>query len=126
MPTYEYRCSACEHRFDKRQGFDAPTIIACPKCGQESRRQLSAVPIIFKGSGWYTTDYTKRSGSYPSPTPASSDGATSASASGSERQERTEKAREERGKPPQPAQPAPANSGASSGSKPSSSPPSAS
>ncbi|MSQ11768.1 MAG: zinc ribbon domain-containing protein [Dehalococcoidia bacterium] len=119
MPTYEYQCSACGHRFDKRQSFDAPTVIECPKCQKEAQRQLSAVPIIFKGSGWYTTDYAKKSGTYPSPTPAET-GTSSTASSGSERQERTEQAREERGKPPAPAPSSPSST--PSGGKPAASP----
>lgn len=61
MPTYEYRCTACHVTYERREGFDAPAQQDCPECGGLARRVLHAPPIIFKGSGFYTTDY-KRAG----------------------------------------------------------------
>lgn len=63
MPTYEYRCTECGHEFEMRQSFSASTEQECSKCGKVSRRRISAVPVIFKGSGWYVTDYAGKSGS---------------------------------------------------------------
>ena len=57
MPIYEYQCEACQHRFDLRQGYDAETVTDCPVCGAQAKRRISLVPVIFKGSGWYVTDY---------------------------------------------------------------------
>jgi putative FmdB family regulatory protein len=57
MPTYEYECSLCHHRFDKRQGFNEKPISICPKCQGEAHRVFHAVPILFKGSGFYCTDH---------------------------------------------------------------------
>lgn len=113
MPTYAYRCSECGHAFDLRQSFDSASQSDCPRCGKLASRQFTAVPIVFKGSGWYTTDYAKRSGSYPS-TPASTNGDGGPSSS-NEREDRREKAREERGKPPVPSTPASSSSSSSSG-----------
>ncbi len=59
MPTYEYRCAACGHQYERREGFDAPAQQLCPKCGGESRRVLHAPPILFKTSGFYVTDNRK-------------------------------------------------------------------
>jgi putative FmdB family regulatory protein len=59
MPTYEYQCDACGERFEKFQSMTAAPIRKCPKCGKNKvRRLLSAgAGIIFKGSGFYITDY---------------------------------------------------------------------
>jgi putative FmdB family regulatory protein len=57
MPTYEYECDACHHRFDKRQGFKDKPISICPRCQGEAHRIFHAVPILFKGSGFYCTDH---------------------------------------------------------------------
>ena len=63
MPLYEYRCTACGHRFEKIQSFSAPDEKECPKCGAPVERLLSAPAIQFKGSGFYLTDYGKAGGS---------------------------------------------------------------
>ncbi|MBI2935575.1 MAG: zinc ribbon domain-containing protein [Chloroflexi bacterium] len=60
MPTYEYECQSCGHQFELRQGFDAESSTLCPQCKGESRRVFSPVPVIFKGSGWYVTDYAHK------------------------------------------------------------------
>ncbi len=56
MPIYEYRCSDCEHEYEKREGFDAPAQQACPSCDGDALRVLQAPPIVFKGSGFYVPD----------------------------------------------------------------------
>jgi len=56
MPTYEYQCLKCEHRFDLEQSFSAEAIAVCPICHGIAHRLFSAVPILFKGSGFYITD----------------------------------------------------------------------
>ena len=61
MPTYEYQCTACENRYETREGFDAPSRQPCPKCGGQAKRILFAPPIVFKGSGFYVTDSRKGS-----------------------------------------------------------------
>ena len=60
MPIYEYRCSD-GHEYEKVEGFDAPVEHACPHCGETARRQFSAPAVIFKGSGFYSTDNRKGS-----------------------------------------------------------------
>lgn len=57
MPTYEYRCPACSHRFELRQSFQDPPLVQCPKCAGSARRIISRVGVVFKGSGWYSTDH---------------------------------------------------------------------
>jgi putative FmdB family regulatory protein len=57
MPIYEYQCTTCNCNFEVRQGFDTEPFSVCPKCRNESRRIFRPIPIIFKGSGFYVTDY---------------------------------------------------------------------
>ena len=64
MPTYEYQCEKCGHQFEKFQSMTAPVLRKCPKCGKSSLKRLigTGAGVIFKGSGFYQTDY--RSDSY--------------------------------------------------------------
>lgn len=55
MPVYEYRC-ANGHHFEKTEGFDAPRVQSCAVCGATATRQISLPAVIFKGSGFYSTD----------------------------------------------------------------------
>ncbi|MDE0015249.1 MAG: zinc ribbon domain-containing protein [Candidatus Poribacteria bacterium] len=58
MPTYDYKCLACDVRFEKFQGITAPALEECPECGGKVKRLIGAgAALIFKGSGFYTTDY---------------------------------------------------------------------
>ena len=59
MPIYEYECSLCRCRFERRQRFDEEPVAMCPECEGKARRVIHSVPIIFKGSGFYTTDNRK-------------------------------------------------------------------
>ena len=59
MPIYEYECNLCHCRFERKQRFDEEPIAMCPKCQGKARRVIHSVPIIFKGSGFYTTDNRK-------------------------------------------------------------------
>ena len=58
MPIYEYQCTK-GHEYERAEGFDAPTEQRCPKCGGSSRRLISMPSVIFKGSGFYSTDNRK-------------------------------------------------------------------
>ena len=60
MPVYEYECDACNHRFEKKQGFHDKPVEKCPKCGAKPRRVIHSAPVIFKGSGFYITDSRKK------------------------------------------------------------------
>jgi len=59
VPTYEYECGLCHFHFDRKQRFDEEPVAICPKCQGKARRVLHSIPIIFKGSGFYTTDSRK-------------------------------------------------------------------
>ena len=63
MPTYEYHCSACDHRFEKLQSIKDSPIRKCPECGKLTVRCVigGGAGIIFKGSGFYQTDYRSKS-----------------------------------------------------------------
>ncbi|MCK4859502.1 MAG: zinc ribbon domain-containing protein [Candidatus Omnitrophica bacterium] len=63
MPTYEYLCESCGYEFEKFQNMSAPSVKKCPKCAKKIKRLIGkGAGIIFKGSGFYATDY-KNSGS---------------------------------------------------------------
>lgn len=72
MPIYEYECESCGHRFDVMQRISAEPVKACERCGRRVHRLFSPPAIIFKGSGFYCTDYG-RSSSRPSGEPRNSD-----------------------------------------------------
>ncbi len=58
MPTYDYLCSACDHKFEELQNISAQPLQVCPSCGQSALKRLvgGGAGIIFKGSGFYVTD----------------------------------------------------------------------
>ena len=60
MPLYEYQCPKCG-RFERIQKFADPPLTECPTCGQAVQKLLSAPAIQFKGTGWYITDYARKS-----------------------------------------------------------------
>ncbi len=62
MPLYEYECDACGHRFEVIQKFSDPPVKACPSCGGTVHKLVSSPAFQFKGTGWYVTDYAKKSG----------------------------------------------------------------
>jgi putative FmdB family regulatory protein len=57
MPTYEYLCQACSHRFETWQKMIEDPLTICPECGGHIRRVLYPAGIVFKGSGFYKTDH---------------------------------------------------------------------
>lgn len=60
MPTYEYECNECQNKFELFQSIKSEPVAECPQCGSDSKRLFSmGGGIIFKGSGFYTTDYKK-------------------------------------------------------------------
>ncbi|HEV8128079.1 MAG TPA: FmdB family zinc ribbon protein, partial [Candidatus Eisenbacteria bacterium] len=62
MPTYEYECLECGHRFEEFQKMSDEPIQRCPKCGGKVRRLIgTGAGMIFKGSGFYVTDYRSSS-----------------------------------------------------------------
>ena len=88
MPLYEYQCEACAHRFEQIQRFSDPPRTECPECGGRVRKLLSSPAIQFKGTGWYVTDYAKKSGA----TSRSDDGAKPSSPSDSKTKKDKQKA----------------------------------
>ena len=82
MPTYEYKCPKCGTRFERLQKISAPPGAKCPKCGSKAERLISGGnALVFKGSGFYETDYKrpadkarhkKEAGEKPAEKPASS------------------------------------------------------
>jgi putative FmdB family regulatory protein len=60
MPLYEYQCGQCG-RFEVIRKFSDPPLIECPTCGKPIEKLLSSPAIQFKGSGWYITDYARKS-----------------------------------------------------------------
>jgi putative FmdB family regulatory protein len=77
MPTYEYQCDACEHGFEEFQSMSEPPLTKCPKCGKKKLRRLfgTGAAVLFKGSGFYETDY--RSESYKKAAKAEQEGGKS-------------------------------------------------
>ena len=81
MPTYEYECTACSHRFERFQSITAKPVRTCPECGKRKVRRLigPGAAVIFKGSGFYQTDY--RSSDYKSKAKAEKASSTASSSS---------------------------------------------
>jgi putative FmdB family regulatory protein len=82
VPLYEYQCARCG-RFEQIQKFSDPPLGACPACGGEVQKLLSAPSFQFKGSGWYVTDYARKpaGGDGKDAAPPSSSSPTSAQGS---------------------------------------------
>ena len=85
MPRYDYRCENCKNEFELVQSFSEAGNATCPVCSGEGQRVYHAVPVIYKGSGFYTTDYGRpkppidnKNGS--SDSPSSSDSKSSSDA----------------------------------------------
>jgi putative FmdB family regulatory protein len=99
VPTYTYKCTACDDVVEKRQSFSDPPLTTCEQCGGALRKVFHPVGIVFKGSGWYITDSRSSSSSSAngrtetetkpakasdsSATPAKESGAKAESAAGS-------------------------------------------
>ena len=90
MPLYEYQCEACGVTFELIRKFSDPPLEACPTCGSGPVRKLVSSPAFqFKGSGWYITDYARKSGGEGAP--ASKDGEKPAAAYKADKTEKTDK-----------------------------------
>lgn len=79
MPIYVYACTNCGERTEARQSFDDPPLEVCPHCSGKLRKMYSPVGIVFKGSGFYSTDAKRSSSSTKSST---SDSSSESSGSG--------------------------------------------
>lgn len=60
MPIYEYLCEGCAHKFEVKQSMKDDPIATCERCGKPVQRLISSPAIMFKGSGWYITDYSDK------------------------------------------------------------------
>jgi putative FmdB family regulatory protein len=83
LPLYEYRCLKCKRHTEKIENVNGPNLKKCPHCGGKVESVLTAPAIQFKGSGWYVTDYAKKS--------SGGDSAKSEKSELSEKSEKTEK-----------------------------------
>lgn len=76
MPLYEYQCNQCHALTERIVKYSDPPLTVCPKCGGEVEQLISAPAIQFKGSGWYVSDYAKKSSA---PAAAGGNGSSSSS-----------------------------------------------
>lgn len=65
MPTYQYACTECDHRFEAVQSFSDSALTECPQCSGRLRKLYGAVGVVFKGSGFYRNDSRASSSSAP-------------------------------------------------------------
>lgn len=88
MPTYQYRCDDCQHEFEKFQPITEDPITVCPACKGHTRRVISGgAGLLFKGSGFYITDY--RSAAYKSQASKESSSSTTSDSSSSSKPKET-------------------------------------
>ena len=73
MPLYEYRCLKCDRHVEKIESVKGPHLKKCPHCGGKVESVLTAPAIQFKGSGWYVTDYGRKTSGGDSGKPEKSD-----------------------------------------------------
>ncbi len=88
MPTYDYECTECEHSFEMFQQITEDSITTCPSCGEDKVRRLigAGAAILFKGSGFYQTDY--RSKDYKSKKEADTKSETKSDSKGTKKAEK--------------------------------------
>ena len=91
MPLYEYQCKKCHTLTERIQKFSDPPLTVCPHCGGELEQLLSAPAVQFKGTGWYVTDYAKKS----SKTGGSGNGSSGASSSESKSESKSDSTKSE-------------------------------
>ncbi|HLW65856.1 MAG TPA: zinc ribbon domain-containing protein [Gemmataceae bacterium] len=106
MPTYEYVCDACGHNFDELQSFSDAPLTKCPACGKKKLRRLfgTGAAVLFKGSGFYETDY--RSESYKSGEKADAEKAKPATSTDSKSDSNKTESKPKESTPAKPAKPA--------------------
>lgn len=95
MPLYEYRCLKCERHTDKIENMNGPHLKKCPHCGGKVESVITAPAIQFKGSGWYVTDYGRKT--------TGGDGVKSEKGEKSEKPEKSEKSEKSDSKSATPA-----------------------
>ena len=96
MPTYDYQCEACNHEWELFQSMNDSPVKRCPKCKKQKAKRLLGLGagLIFKGTGFYETDYKKKSGGEPKDNSSSSSGSTDTGTSST----KTEKKQESKAK----------------------------
>ena len=114
MPTYQYACTACDHRFDAVQSFSDASLTVCPACAGMLRKVFSSVGIVFKGSGFYRTD--SRAGAGSTVATAESKSGTGGSSEGSSNGSSSEKSTSSSEKSSEKSSSGTASAGSSSGS----------
>ena len=72
MPTYQYRCTKCDHGFEVIQSFDDSSVPTCPECQGESKKVYGGIGVLFKGPGFYKTDSRTKPTPKPIPKPTES------------------------------------------------------
>ena len=92
MPLYEYQCKKCHHRFERIQKFSDPHVKKCPDCGGPVEQVLSAPAVQFKGSGWYVTDYAKKSSGSTASSSSNGESGSSADSAGKKDEKKETKA----------------------------------
>jgi putative FmdB family regulatory protein len=124
MPTYHYKCQACKREFEEFQGMSEDPLVKCPKCGKKKLvRIISGAGLVFKGSGFYLTDYKKQGSSHsdaPKETkPGDSSGKETKPAGGSDKETKPASGADKETKPPAAGKKGKggSSSGASSGDK---------
>lgn len=83
MPTYQYACTECGHRFEAVQAFSDDALTSCPECGGQLRKVYGSVGVVFKGSGFYRTDSRSNAKSTTPANGKASDGGSSGSSGSS-------------------------------------------
>ncbi len=83
MPTYQYACKECDHRFEAVQSFSDPSLTVCPQCSGVLRKVFSSVGVVFKGSGFYRND-SRESKASTTATPAKTETKSESKPSSSE------------------------------------------
>jgi len=76
VPTYQYACTECDHRFDAVQSFTDSALTECPQCHGRLRKLFGNVGVVFKGSGFYRTDSRSSSSATAPATPAAAPAAS--------------------------------------------------
>lgn len=97
MPLYEYQCESCLKVTERIQKFSDPLMEICPSCGGPVKKLLSSPAFQFKGSGWYITDYARKSSGEGG---KESTGSAESSDKAAEKAEKSEKADKDKGEKP--------------------------
>jgi len=89
VPIYEYECSKCGHRFEVIQKVSDAPLKKCEKCKGKAERLISSPAIQFKGTGWYVTDYAKKSSGSESSKSSKSESSSSSDSSTSKKKDKS-------------------------------------